>query len=214
LSFGVRYEYEQLPDTNKNLVNPDISQTAILPHDYNNFGPRLGLAWDIFGKGNTVLRAGYGIYYGRIINSTIFTALANTGSPNGQQTYFYRPTDKGTPPFPYVFSAKPTLSVATNAVFFDPRFQNAQIHQAELSLEQSLSHKTTLTFTYMGSAGRELPRRQCRPHLSQRSQRPGAFRHHHQCQQHHPLPRAAAPTRPSPTFLAGSIHSYPRLSWK
>ncbi|QNI31391.1 TonB-dependent receptor [Alloacidobacterium dinghuense] len=157
LSLGMRYEYEELPNTNKNLVNPDIPQTATLPHDRNNFGPRLGLAWDIFGKGSTVLRIGYGIYYGRIINSTIFTALSSTGSPNGQLTYFYRPTDKGTPPFPYVFSAKPTLSVAPNAVFFDPRFQNPQIHQAEVSFEQALPRKTTITFTYMGSAGRELP---------------------------------------------------------
>jgi len=157
LSLGVRYEYEALPDTNKNLVNSDIPQTATLPHDRNNFGPRLGLAWDIFGHGDTVLRAGYGIYYGRIINSTIFTAITSTGSPNGQLTYFYRPTDLGAPPFPYVFSSKPALTVAPNAVYFDPHFQNPQIHQAEFSLEQSLSHKTTLTFTWMGSSGRELP---------------------------------------------------------
>jgi hypothetical protein len=157
LSLGIRYEYEQLPNTNKNLVNPDIPLTATLPHDRNNFGPRLGVAWDIFGKGNTVLRAGYGIYYGRIINSTAFTALTATGSPNSQRTYFYRPTDIGAPPFPYVFNSNPVLAVAPNAVYFDPRFQNPQIHQTELSLEQSLSHKTNLTFTYMGSSGRELP---------------------------------------------------------
>jgi hypothetical protein len=157
LSLGIRYEYEQLPNTNKNLVNPDIPRSATLPHDRNNFGPRVGIAWDIFGKGNTVLRAGYGIYYGRIINSTAFTALTATGSPNSQRTYYYRPTDIGAPPFPYVFNSNPVLTVAPNAVYFDAHFQNPQIHQTELSLEQSLSHKTTLTFTYMGSAGRELP---------------------------------------------------------
>ena len=46
LSLGIRYEYEQLPNTNKNLVNPDIPLTATLPHDRNNFGPRLGIAWE------------------------------------------------------------------------------------------------------------------------------------------------------------------------
>src|SRR5579883_2243644 len=120
LSLGVRYEYEQLPDTNRNLVNPDIPQTAALPHDKNNFGPRLGLAWDILGKGHTVLRAGYGMYYGRIINSTAFTALTATGSAHSQRTYFYRPRDAGAPPFPYVFSSNPVLAVKPNAVYFDP----------------------------------------------------------------------------------------------
>ncbi len=157
ISLGIRYEYEQLPETNKNLINPDVPRTANLPHDHNNFGPRLGLAWDISGKGHTVLRAGYGIYYGRIINSTAFAALTQTGSSNSQRTYFYRPHDLGTPPFPYVFRNIPVLAVKPNAVFFDPRAQNPQIHQTELSLEQDLGHQTVLTLTYMGSAGRELP---------------------------------------------------------
>lgn len=35
---------------------------------YRNFAPRLGLAWDPFGRGKTSLRAGYGIYF----DSTLF----------------------------------------------------------------------------------------------------------------------------------------------
>ncbi|MFZ0664017.1 MAG: TonB-dependent receptor [Acidobacteriaceae bacterium] len=78
LSLGVRYDYERLPDTNKLVANPDIPQTAYLPHDRDNFGPRVGFAWDVTGSGRTVLRGGYGLYYGRVSNATVFSALTST----------------------------------------------------------------------------------------------------------------------------------------
>lgn len=157
LSLGVRYEYEQLPNTNAALVNPDIPQTANVPHDKNNFGPRAGFAWDPTGGGHTVLRGGYGVYYGRIINSTVLSALTQTGALQGQRAYYFKPLDTGTPPFPYVFSSTPYLSVAPAAVYFDPHFQNPEIEQSELSLEQKIGRRSSLTFSGMYSAGRELP---------------------------------------------------------
>ena len=157
LSLGLRYEYEQLPNTNKALVNPEIAETARLPHDNNNYGPRTGLAWDVTGAGHTVLRAGYGVYYGRIINSTAFSALTQTGGSNAQRAYYFKPLDTGTPPFPFVFSGTPYLSVAPAAVYFDSHFQNPEIEQTEVSLEQKVNRDTSVTFAGLYSAGRELP---------------------------------------------------------
>src|SRR6202034_1548260 len=60
LTLGGRYEYEQGPDTNAARVNPAIPETVHLPHNRDGAGPRAGFAWDVFAKGHTVLRGGFG----------------------------------------------------------------------------------------------------------------------------------------------------------
>lgn len=156
LSFGLRYEYEMAPHVFGNLVNPLVPQTGKMPADHNNFGPRVGFAWDLTGSGKTVLRGGYGIYYGRYINSTIFSALTNTGMPGGQNNFFFTPTTAGAPTFPKILSAGTVLG-KPNITFFDPHFQNPQIHQMDLTLERQIGWGTVFSVSYLGSLGRELP---------------------------------------------------------
>jgi outer membrane receptor for ferrienterochelin and colicin len=42
--------------------------------DHNNFGPRVGFAWDVFGDGKTSLRGGFGVAY----EGTLYNPLSNS----------------------------------------------------------------------------------------------------------------------------------------
>ena len=166
LTAGVRYEDERLPDTNAALVNAAIPQTAHLPHNTAEFGPRAGLAWDVRGMGRTVLRAGFGISEGRVPNATVYSALTSTGSARSPRSYSWRPMDVGAPAFPWVFASGETpytdpgdldqQTTAPEVVYFDSHFRRPQINTFDLSLQQGLGRGILLTLAGIASDGHDL----------------------------------------------------------
>lgn len=159
LNMGVRYEYERVPRAF--LPNPQLPQTNNSPDDRNNIGPRAGLAWDLFGNGHTVVRAGLGVFYGRIINGTLFSVLTSSGAASSQRTYrFSSPIEYGAPQFPNIFFSTPTGSAVgslPSAHYFAPNYQAPQTVQGDFAVEQEFGRNTTVTLSYLSSLGYELP---------------------------------------------------------
>jgi hypothetical protein len=102
--------------------------------DKNNFGPRTGLAWDVRGDGASVVRAGWGLYYGNI------RMLANLGEFRNLQQFTvsisrpaYPDPYQGQDPLTFVTTAPPNIQVTSNS------FQQPTANQANIGVSQRLS---------------------------------------------------------------------------
>ncbi len=174
LNIGLRYDYEHVPPPFPSLINSSLLTTAVngqgpfpdaaagitnQPSDGNNFGPRVGLSWDPFGNGKTVVRGGYGLYFGRNLNGIILNAYEASGSPKGQYTIpsvFGQAPGASAPAFPQVIANNGTYATPS-LDFFAKNFQNPSVNEFDLSIQRELSAGTFFSVNAVGALARELP---------------------------------------------------------
>ncbi len=103
LNYGIRYDIEfteefaptafRDPLTGITLTAQDVqvAQDALnvtqgFPRDTNNWAPRVGVAWDVFGNGKTVLRGAGGMFYDHPLLAVAFNSDIADGSQQQQAT--------------------------------------------------------------------------------------------------------------------------------
>ena len=156
---GVRYDLQQF--AKPSVRNPDAQlasagiDTSTLNTDANNFGPRVGVAWSP-GTKKYVVRAGYGLFYGRTPSIMVGTAHSNNGI-NVQTITF---TGSLVPTYPGTFAGMPTGVVLPKPTIFifDKDYQNPRVQQASTGVEFALNSSTSVSVNYQFVHGGQLSR--------------------------------------------------------
>ena len=172
LNLGLRYDYFGIvQDKQGNFTNFDpitgepiqVANGRLYQPDYNNWAPRVSLAWDVTGKGKTVVRAGYGIFYDAFSmdmfeghlpwNSSFDPGPAYSGfgpNPISQTSITGSALDPGQPVY-FQFS-----SPIGDAFGVDQHIRSPYMQNFNLNLQQDLGHRMVLQIGYVGSNGHKL----------------------------------------------------------
>jgi hypothetical protein len=124
---------------------------AVLPNTTKDFAPRVGLAWDPFGKGRTSIRTGYGIYHEQVLNGV---ALQMIGlNPPFQENFTINNTRLDNPG---AGATAPPSAGAASIRAIDPNWHTPYMQHWSLDWQQQLTDKAVVSVGYYGSKGTHL----------------------------------------------------------
>lgn len=166
INAGLRYEYNSpaIDAANRSRVYDVVSGTIVTPGtngvprggytaDKNNFAPRVGFAWTIGNNEETVLRAGYGLYYDQ---SPLAPAEALYFNPPlfDNNIFFSVP---GLPltlsnPFPTFFP----LPLPDSALAIQRDLKTGYLQHWNANVQQRIGTGRVLEVAYVGSKGTKL----------------------------------------------------------
>jgi len=178
LNLGLRYEYfgvqhnknsaldSNYYDATSGNIFQDIRNgvaatgRGLWEKDLNNFAPRVGFAYDVFGDGKTSFRGGYGIGYERNFGNVTFNVIQN---PPNYAVIVLQPsnTPGGVPLTNSVFGpltgASGTRALPNTSLRnVDSKIRTAYAHIYSISLEREVARNLIVALDYNGSNGRKL----------------------------------------------------------
>lgn len=142
LNLGLRYEYYS-------VFNDRFDRLpALYNGDRNNFAPRFGFAYNVGGKGATVVRGGYGIFY----NPLLMNFVNETRFAPPLVSSFVR----ALPVFPNFLDG---ATLQSNRTLVFPSIVNPYVQSWNLTVErQAFTPSAVVSLGYVGSKGGNLAR--------------------------------------------------------
>jgi outer membrane receptor protein involved in Fe transport len=137
--------------------SPESEVGGLWEPDYNNFAPRVGFAFDVFGNGMTSFRGGYGISYERNFGNVTFNVIQNP--PNYAVVALTAGVDLPVIPItsdntgPLAGSGVTVALPRTSTRHIDQNLETAYAHMYSLAFEQQLAPNTVMALEYSGSRG-------------------------------------------------------------
>lgn len=137
--------------------DPGFPDKSGINNRYDQFAPRLGLAWDPLGDGKTSIRASFGMSYD-FPNVMIYSTEA-TAPPFGDQTTVTGPEPFATPYanlaggnfLPVTFSANAPFTPAGTYVAVQPNMKATTVYNWNLAIQRQLTPNWFVSATYLGT---------------------------------------------------------------
>jgi outer membrane receptor protein involved in Fe transport len=161
LNLGLRYDYQKLAAPTVNNPSAVLAavglNTTTAVHDANNFAPRFGFSYAIDEK--TVIRGGYGIFFGRTTGIMLGTAHSQNGIQVTGVTLNCTLAPNPCLTYPAIFTAPPATGAQTPSIYlFAKDYAQPYVQQGRAGVERELFSNMSLSVTYLFFKGVHLSR--------------------------------------------------------
>lgn len=182
-NYGLRWDYFGVVGEKNNLLSNITSMSpapgtgtftltqvgqpglsSLYNPDKKDFAPRASIAWDVTGKGQTVVRAGYGVFFDAFSQDMVLGHLPYAPyfdpgpayNPIGSRPIYSAGANATIAPGVPVFGSETSCNFECDVFGFDRNIKTPYMENYNVNIQQQLTSKMVMQIGYVGSQGHRL----------------------------------------------------------